>query len=130
MSKVQGNINGIRRSYVERLETIYDIEIDRKEFATIELLDILALFTETTGREAMVYIDRAGRVVTVVVGEQDRVNLPALRMRRSDVRLSGIRCIHTHPSGNSRLSDVDIQSLKTLRLDAMAAVGVVDGKPD
>ena len=130
MSKIQGNLNGIRRSYIEKLENIYDIEIDRKEFCTIELLEILSEFTEITGREAMVYIDRAGRIVTVAVGEQDRVNLPALRMRRSEVRLSGIRCIHTHPSGNPNLSVVDVQSLKTLRLDAMAAVGVIDGKPD
>ena len=129
MQKIQGNINGIRRSYIERLETIYDMEVDRKQFCTPEMLDLLAQFTEITGREAMVYIDRAGRVVTVAVGEQDRVNLPALRMRRSETRLSGIRCIHTHPGGNSRLSSVDIQSLKTLRFDAMAAIGVSNGAP-
>jgi len=146
MSKIHGNTEGIRRSYVERLESIYDIEIDRKQFCAIEILESLAFFTEATGREAMVYIDRAGRVLTVTVGEQDRVSLPALRKRRSESRLSGIRCIHTHPGrmgeqlaaqatspgrmgGNPHLSSVDIQSLKSLRLDAMAAVGVFQGKP-
>ena len=129
MQKIQGNTGGIRRSVMEKLEKIYDMEIDRKQFCTIEMLETLTEFTEFTGREAMVYIDRAGRVVTVAVGEQDRVSLPALRMRRSEVRLSGIRCIHTHPGGNSRLSSVDIQSLKTLRFDAMAAIGVSDGAP-
>jgi len=129
MQKVHGNTDGIRRSYIERLETIYDMEIDRKQFCTTEMLDTLALFTEFTGREAMVYIDRSGRIETIVVGEQDRVTLPALRKRRSESRLSGIRCIHTHPGGNSTLSVVDIQSLKNLRLDAMAAIGVSEGKP-
>ena len=130
MQKIHGNINGIRRSYIERLETIYDMQLDdRKQFCTAEMLETLALFTEATGREAMVYIDRAGRVATVAVGEQDRVTLPVLRARRSNNRLSGMRCIHTHPGGNSRLSTVDIQSLKSLRLDAMAAIGVSGGKP-
>lgn len=129
MSKVQGNISSIRRTYIERLESIYDMEMERKQFCTAELLEALAFFTEVTGREAMVYIDRTGRVATVAVGEQDRVSLPALRKRRSDGRLSGIRCLHTHPGGNGSLSDADIQSLKNTRLDAMAAVGVSEGRP-
>ena len=129
MYKVHGNTDGIRRSYIERLESIYDIEIDRKQFCTVEMLESLAFFTESTGREAMVYIDRSGRIVTVAVGEHDRVALPALRKRRSEGRLSGLRCIHTHPGGSGTLSAVDIQSLKNIRLDAMAAVGVSQGRP-
>ena len=129
MSKVTGNIDGIRRSYIERLEAIYEMEIDRKQFCSEEILTALAIFTETTGREAMVYIDRSGRIETVVVGEQDRVSLPILRKRRSESRLSGVRCIHTHPGGNGMLSKVDIQSLKSVKLDAMAAIGVTEGKP-
>ena len=129
MYKVHGNIDGIRRSYIEQLENIYDMETDRKQFCAIEMLESLASFTEATGREAMVYIDRSGRIETVAVGEQSRVTLPAIRKRRSSSRLSGLRCIHTHPKGNSSLSAVDIQSLKSIRLDAMAAIGVAGGKP-
>jgi len=129
MQKAQGNTDGIRRTYIQQLETIYEMEVDRKDFCPIEILNALAAFTQATGREAMVYIDRAGRIETVTVGEQDRVSLPSLTKRRSGSRLSGIRCIHTHPNGSGQLSAVDIQSLKYLRLDAMAAVGVRDGKP-
>ena len=129
MQKVQGNISGVRRSVIERLERVYDMEIDRKQFCTLEMLETLAAFTGATGREAMVYLDRAGRVLAAAVGEQDRVTLPSLRKRRSENRLSGIRCIHTHPGANSRLSEVDIQSLKNIKLDAMAAVGISDGRP-
>ena len=127
--KVHGNTNGIRRSLIEQLQNIYDMETERKQFCSVEILEKLASFTHATGREAMVYIDRAGRVLTVAVGEHDRVKLQALRIRRSDERLSGIRCIHTHPSGNGALSEADIQSLKSIRLDAMAAVGVSEGNP-
>ncbi|MCL2697890.1 MAG: GTPase HflX [Oscillospiraceae bacterium] len=129
MQRINGNISGIRRSYIERLESIHEMETDRREFCTAEMLEALAFFTEATGREAMVYLDRAGRVLAVAAGEQDRVSLPMLRSRRSEERLSGIRCIHTHPGGNSKLSEVDIESLKKMRFDAMAAVGVKDGRP-
>ena len=126
--KVHGSTNGIRNTYIEQLENIYDMEVDRNQFCTQEILDALAFFTGSTGREAMIYIDRAGRIITVAVGEQDRVSIPDLRVRRSKDRLNGIRCIHTHPSANSTLSKVDIQSLKSLRLDAMAAIGISDSK--
>ncbi|MCL2055621.1 MAG: GTPase HflX, partial [Oscillospiraceae bacterium] len=129
MREIHGNTIGIRRSYIERLESIYDVEIERKEFCTVPLLNLLAAFTGNTGREAMAYVDRTGHVLCVAVGERDRVELPFLRIRRSPGRLAGIRCIHTHPGGNGALSDVDIQSLKSIRLDAMAAVGVSGGRP-
>jgi GTP-binding protein HflX len=130
MSDIQGNIDGIRRSYIEILESIYDMEVERKEFCTMEIIRSLAFFTAATNREAMVYIDRNGQILTVAVGEGDRVTLQALSKRRSKDRLSGIRCIHTHPKGGGALSGVDIQSLKSLRLDAMAAIGVQEGKPN
>ncbi|MCL2766755.1 MAG: GTPase HflX [Peptococcaceae bacterium] len=129
MPKIHGNIDGIRRSYLEGLERIYDMEIDRKQFCMVEVLEALASFTELTGREAMVYFHRSGHIESISVGEQDRIKLPPLQSRRSKERLSGIRCIHTHPGGNGLLSDVDLQTLKSLRLDAMAAIGVSAGKP-
>lgn len=129
MPEIYGNTQGIRRSLLQQLEKIYELQTERTQFCSEEMLQALALFTHLTGREAMVYLDRAGHVVTVQVGEHDRVQIPALRIRRSAERLSGIRCIHTHPAGSGRLSGADIQSLKSLRLDAMAAVGVADGAP-
>ncbi|MCL2373121.1 MAG: GTPase HflX [Defluviitaleaceae bacterium] len=129
MHKVNGNLDGIRRSLIDRLLGIYEMEIDRRQFATEELLEVMAQFTGVTGREVMVYLDRSGRVEDVSVGEHDRVSLPVLRRRRSESRLSGLRCIHTHPGGNSTLSTVDVQALKNIRLDAMAAVGVLEGRP-
>ena len=129
MDKIRGNTEGIRRSYLEQLESIYEIEAERDVFCNREIIEALAKFTEATGREVMLYLDRTGRVITIGIGEQDRVLLPSHRKRRSKDRLSGLRCIHTHPGGNSALSDVDIQSLKNIRLDAMAAVGVLEGRP-
>ena len=129
MPKIHGDTKGIRRSYIGRLESIYEMETDREPFCKKEVLETLASFTASTGREAMVYIDRSGRITTIAVGEQEQVKLPLLQTRRSKDRLCGIRCVHTHPGGNGNLSEADIHALKSLRLDAMAAIGVSDGKP-
>ena len=64
----------------------------------------------------------------VSIGDVGQVSLPYMRMRRSQSRLNGIRCIHTHPNGSGRLSDVDLNALTSMRFDALAALGVRDGK--
>ena len=53
--------------------------------------------TGLTNRELSVYLNRRGEVVDVSVGEANQVSLPNMNLRRSNVRLSGIRCVHTHP---------------------------------
>jgi GTP-binding protein HflX len=93
MQSIQGNTDGIRRSQIERLESVFDMVTERKQFCSLEILETLASFSEVSSREAMVYIDRSGRVIAISIGEHDRVTLPQFRARRSDSRLNGIRCI-------------------------------------
>ena len=83
-------------------------------------------FTAQTRREIALYISRGGEVLDIAVGQKDNVPLADLARRRSEKRLSRVRCIHTHPSGQSTLSDVDISALKSLRLDAICALGARD----
>ncbi|MCL2434209.1 MAG: GTPase HflX [Clostridia bacterium] len=129
-NKVHGNLSGIRQTLLDNLQNLYETEILNKEFLNDELVSALCAFTHATGREAMVYINRAGNVEAVAVGEQDRVTLPPVKTRRSAERMCGLRCIHTHPGGDGRLSAVDIQTLKKLRLDAQCAIGVgPEGEP-
>lgn len=53
------------------------------------------------------------------------IQLPKFKnVREGQARLCGLRCIHTHPNGNSELSKADLTALLNLRLDAMAAIGV------
>jgi GTP-binding protein HflX len=84
--------------------------------------------TNRINREISVFINRKGNIVDISVGDNSTVALPEVEGRRGRNRLSGIRCIHTHPSGDGFLSAVDIRSLHTLRLDAMAAIGARDEK--
>ena len=125
---INGNTEGIRDSVLERLEQLYEFNITAQEFASPELLDFMAEYSCMLNREISVYISRGGRVLDVSVGSNDNVTLPYIRRRRGTLGLSGVRCIHTHPSGSPMLSDVDVGTLISSRLDAMAAVACIDGK--
>jgi len=102
--------------------------VDRENFFSPELAEKMARLTEHIKREISVYVSRRGNVLDVSVGEAAQVSLPYMRLRRSTSRLSGIRCIHTHPGGNPHLSRVDLHSLKELSFDAMVAIGVLSGR--
>jgi len=125
---VQGNIDGLSKSIIEELESIYEMEVPKDVFCTPELVDILCRITANINREISIYIDRKGDILDVSVGNVGQVSLPYMRMRRSETRLNGIRCIHTHPSSSGRLSRVDLNSLMNMRMDAMAAIGVENGR--
>ncbi|MGL4945949.1 MAG: GTPase HflX, partial [Fusobacteriaceae bacterium] len=73
-------------------------------------------------REINVAIDRKGKVIEVSIGDSNTVQLPILNV--TEKRLSGVRIVHTHPSGYSNLSSVDISALIKLKLDAVLAIGI------
>lgn len=123
---INGNIEGIRQSVLTQMEQMLEIECERDVFVPNELMHALARFTAMLNREISVYISRNGSILDVTVGDAHTVSLSSVSMRRSLDRLSGVRCIHTHPGGDSTLSGVDLQSLQRLKLDAMAALGVTE----
>ena len=124
MTKVNGNTEGIKNTLLERMAGIYDMRMAQQEFASHELVAELSELTGILGREISVYIGRDGRVADVSIGDSGKVSMPNMRLVRNEDRLCGVRCIHTHPSGDGRLSGVDIGTLKSMRLDSMAALGV------
>lgn len=121
---VQGNLSGIRKSALEILESLYKTEVPPGEAVSAELAEVMGRITAQLGREIAVYLNRRGQVVSVAVGDTRTVSLPEAAGRRAAHRLSGIRCIHTHPTGDSELSTLDLTSLKEMRFDLMAALGV------
>ena len=127
--RVNGEIDGIRNSILDILDSLYDMKLPQDQFWTRELLDILADVTSQINREIAIFVDRKGRISDVAIGDSKTVTLGEVEGKRSGRRLSGIRCIHTHPEDSGMLSAVDVSSLKQLRLDAMIAVGVRDGIP-
>lgn len=128
MKKVLGNISGIRNNTLERLEQLYSEMVPPGQTVSQEIVDILAVLTQEVNREIALYINRHGQIIALVVGDAHTVTLPDIKEKRSASRLSGVRCIHTHPDGNSTLSSIDFASLKEMRFDSMTAIGVQEGR--
>ncbi len=127
--EVHGNLTGIRDSVIDALASLYNYEVEDGDFLPRELMQFLAKFTGALNREIAVYITRDGEVVDVSVGTDRDVELRDYRLRRNAQRLSCVRCVHTHPNGDGRLSDVDLSALRSFRYDAMVAVGCLKGEP-
>ena len=123
MREIKGNIKGIRDSVIAELHKLYDMQ--SPQLVSQELAVKLADITEYINREISVYITRSGQIIEIAVGDNATVEFPSFSGRRGAGRLSGIRCIHTHPDGNPYLSGVDISALKNNKYDAMVAIGVV-----
>ncbi|MCG4572060.1 GTPase HflX [Clostridium cochlearium] len=123
---IYGNTEGIRNTILEKLEEIYNMEIAKDEICSKELISILAYFTDLIGREISIAINRRGNIESITLGDSSTVELPILEIKER--KLSGIRIVHTHPNGNSTLSSLDLSALLKLKLDCIAAIGVMDGK--
>lgn len=126
---INGNTAGIRDVVLDQIRALYDFKLPADVFLSRELAETLAVLTETIGREISVYVSRAGMIVNVSVGDDKSVSMPQMRLSRNIDRLCGFRCIHTHPGGSGYLSDVDLGTLNSMRLDAMVAIGVRSGAP-
>ena len=124
---VGGHTEGVSDAILTQLLALYDMRLTRDSFLSHEIVRILSAITTRINRELCVLIARDGTVRDVSIGHFNRVSMPQLRTMRSQTRLCGVRCIHTHPNASGMLSDVDLGSLRRARFDAMAAIGVQDG---
>ena len=127
--QVNGNTEGVRDAMLARLDSLYDVVLEMDEFLPRELMKLLAECSCQLNREIAIYLTRDGEIVNVAIGTDCDVELTDYRLRRNPRRLSRVRCVHTHPDGDGRLSDVDLSALKIFRYDAMTAVGVRNGEP-
>ncbi|OPJ59722.1 GTPase HflX [Clostridium oryzae] len=121
---ITGNISGIKSVVIQRLENLYKISIDTSSIFSKELAEELNDISKLLNKELCAVINRHGKITGISVGKINTAEIPA--MSAGDRKLNGFRVIHTHPSGNSRLSSVDISSLIDLKLDAMVSIGVKD----
>ena len=128
-TQVNGNIDGVRDAMLAKLDSLYTYELENGTYLPRELMKLLAECSGALNREIAIYLTRDGEIVNVAIGTDCDVELTDYRLRRNADRLSRVRCVHTHPDGDGRLSDVDLSALKIFRYDAMTAVGVKDGEP-
>ncbi len=126
MTLIYGNIDGVKKFILDELEEIYNVKVARDEIATEEIITKIHRLTLALGREISIAIDRKGNVKYVCIGDSTSVDMPIIDIKER--RLSGIRIIHTHPNGISRLSALDTSALIRLKLDCVAALSVEEGK--
>jgi len=124
---INGNTQSLKKSVLKELEDLFDLQMGRDELLSEELALRMAVLTSAINREIAVYIDRKGTVVDVSIGNSSTVTLSEIEISCGRGRLSGIRCVHTHPNGNGMLSSVDVNALLKVNLDAMTAIGVYEG---
>ena len=130
MKEVLGNTEGLKNNIIAVLEELYQLRVPSWQLVSPEIAIHMAKITSAVNREINIFLDRKGTVLSVSVGDSNTVSLPNLPGRRGSGRLSGIRCIHTHPGGNSQLSGIDLSALRNHKYDLMAAIGVNDEKPE
>ena len=130
MKEVLGNTEGLKNNIIAVLEELYQLRVPSWQLVSLEIAIHMAKITSAVNREINIFLDRKGTVLSVSVGDSNTVSLPNLPGRRGSGRLSGIRCIHTHPGGNSQLSGIDLSALRNHKYDLMAAIGVNDEKPE
>lgn len=124
MAKVLGETASLSNAIVLELERIYDIKVPYQQIVSNELLNTLVEISSRIKREVAVFIDRKGNIQHVIVGTFDQAKVPTLWLKRGSQGYSGVRCIHTHPNGDSNLSTADFSALINLKLDAIVSVGI------
>ena len=130
MRKVQGHTQGLKPNQLKKLGNL-----NRRRFPPEELIlpeqarDLAALSLEL-GRQVGVLVSRKGQVEQVLVGARDSLPRPDLRrLRRGRTRLAGYYLLRTCLGGG--LHRGDLEALAALRLDLVAALGVMpDGRPE
>lgn len=119
---ITGNINGIKKIILERLESLYELTIDNDSIFSYELVKEMNEISRGIKKELCVVINRRGKITDISVGRVSSVDLPSMDI--TSKKLSGFRVIHTHPTGDSTLSSMDTSALVDLKLDAIVAIGV------
>ncbi|MBF5043616.1 GTPase HflX [Aggregicoccus sp. 17bor-14] len=124
MREIFGNTSGLKSSEQQKLQNTYRRRISPQEIVSPELARHLTELSRETHRQVGVLINRKGEIEHVLVGDAHQLELPDIgRARAGQVRLRGLRLVHTHLKSEPLTKD-DLTDLALLRLDLVAAIGV------
>ncbi|EMN45812.1 GTP-binding protein HflX [Leptospira weilii str. LNT 1234] len=122
ISKLSGNLNGLKSNQIQRLKKISEKRIREDVIISQDFARALCELSLEIGKQIGILIDRSGYVTHVLVGSDNSIEIPFLdRLRTSEARLRGLRLVHTHLKGES-LNQEDLTDLALLRLDYMTAI--------
>jgi len=116
----------VQKKYIDLISSYVNKNYDKNDFVPLDLLKDMCFITSKTGLENAVVINNKGQILDVYIGEKTSVSLSVYK---EENKQSGIRVIHTHPSGDCRLSDMDKSLLMNNNLDCICAITVKNGEP-
>jgi GTPase len=126
MRDVFGNTLGLKASELRLLRNTYRRRNSPHEIVNPDVARHLTELSRSLNRQVGILVNRKGDVENVVVGNAHKLELPEIgRARAGHGRLRGLRLVHTHLRSEP-LSKDDLTDLALLRLDMVAAIGVLD----
>jgi len=124
LNDIFGNTLGLKPSELKALRNTYRRRVGTSDIVSAELARHLTELSSELNRQVGVLLDRKGDVEHVIVGNAHKLELPDIgRARAGQVRLRGLRLVHTHLRSEPLTKD-DLTDLALLRLDLVAAIGV------
>lgn len=129
-TNIYGTTSGLKPQQIKRLEQIGRRKIKSDQVVTADIARLMTTLSFEIGRQIGILVGREGEIYTVLVGNEREILIPDLTELRFGKRgLRGVRLVHTHLK-NEPLNEDDLTDLALLRLDLIAAVGVVqEGQP-
>jgi GTPase len=126
MSKLYGNIAGLKANQIRRLENLYRRRVPPEFLVSYELARDVSKLSQEMRRQIGILVNRQGKIASVIVGDADKIVIPPTEdYRAAPGRLKGLRCIHTHLNKEALTRD-DLTDLALLRLDMMAVIPAND----
>ncbi len=129
MNTISGNTAGLKPAQFRALDRLSSRRIAPESIIDRETARQLAALSFALNRQLGLLIHRSGQIEGVLVGDFDRITIPALPGQGSGKRLCGLRCVRT-ALGPGGITDEDIMDLACLRLDLFSVLNLRDGLPD
>ena len=131
ISKIQGNVKGLKPSQLKALERISQRRMRPEEVVSAELARRLGEISRELNRQVGLLVGRNGKIRDLFVGDAKGLEIADFgRFRGGEKRFRGLRYIHTHIGGEP-ISNDDLTDLALLRFDLLAVIGVSeDGLPE
>ncbi len=128
MTRLHGDLKGLRRSRVQALERLLTRRSDPRFAIGVSLARELADLAWEIGRNVGLLLDRGGRVLNVVIGDMHGVPVPLDSGEAPAAgRLKGVHFVRTELRGRRDLTDADREILVRHRLDGLLRLLLDEG---
>jgi GTP-binding protein HflX len=128
--RLYGNLAGLRNTQIKQIESLYDFTTSGEYILDSQAAHTLVTLSHDIRRQIGLLINRAGKIICVIVGEPHRVMIPVTDGYMAlPGKLKGLRLVHTHLKDEPLTRD-DLTDLALLRLDFITAICIgQDGRP-